>query len=139
LIYRLILILHSFYCSFCIKTLTKNTQQVTNTTVKLYEEYTRGRGKLKKTDTYLISELEIGGSFMVYPEDKKEFPFTITYNNALSEMDKLQSKGGLKGAFAGMAKKARGVKSKFYIEAESEIAGTALNPFDKVEVIWDRL
>lgn len=117
---------------------TKNTQQVLNTTIRLSEEYSRGRGKTKKTDTYMIAELEINGSFMVYPEDIKEIPFTLTFNNVESEMDKLQSKGGLTGALAGMAKKAKGVKSKFIVEAESDIAGTALNPFDKTEVLWTR-
>jgi len=115
---------------------TKNTQQVTNTSVKLYEEYSRGRGKTKKIDTYLITELKISGSFMVYPEDVKEIPFELTFNNVQSEMDKLQSKGGFTGALAGIAKKAKGVKSTFYVEADSEIAGTAFNPFDKVPVVW---
>jgi len=117
---------------------TKHTQQVTSTIIRLYEEYSRGRGKTKKTDTYLISELEISGSFMVYPEDAKEIPFTLSFNNAQSEMDKMQAKGGITGGFAGMAKKAKGVSSKYYLEAESDIAGTALNPFDKKEVIWTR-
>lgn len=117
---------------------TKNTQQVVNTTVRLYEEYSRGRGKTKKTDTYMIAELEISGSFMVYPEDIKEIPFKITFNYVESEMDKIQSKGGFSGVLAGMAKKAKGVKSKFIVEAESDIAGTALNPFDKAEVLWTR-
>jgi len=115
---------------------TKNTQQVTNTTIKLYEEYSRGRGKKQKTDTYLIAELEINGSFMVYPEDIKELNFKLNFENIQSEMDKMQSKGGFSGVLAGFAKKAKGVTSKYFIEAESDISGTALNPFDKLEVLW---
>lgn len=117
---------------------TKNTQQVLNTSIKLYEEYSRGRRKAKKTDTYLIAEIEIGDSFMVYPEDVKEVPFKLTFQYVQSEMDKIHSKGGFSGALAGMAKKAKGVQSKYFVEAESDISGTALNPFDKVEVKWIR-
>ncbi len=117
---------------------TKNTQQVLGTTIKLYEEYTRGRRKAKKTDTYLIAEVEISDSFMVYPEDIKEVPFKLTFNYVQSEMDKIHSKGGVTGALAGFAKKAKGVQSKYFVEAESDISGTALNPFDKVEVKWTK-
>jgi len=117
---------------------TMNTQQITETQIVLIERYTRGRRKGKKTDEYELGRIELDDSFMVYPEEVKEIPFQLPFEMLKSNADRKQERGGLGGLMASTMKSLSNVQSEYRIEAESKVAGTALNPFDKKVVVFNR-
>ncbi len=119
-----------------IKFTTMNTQQILGIKIRMYERYTRGRGKTSKSDEYLLGEILLDETFMVYPEEEKVINFKMPFKLEKSAMDRMQDKGGLSGFFASVAKKSKGIQSEFRLEAEAEVAGTALNPFDKHIIVW---
>lgn len=121
-----------------IKYSTMNTQRILTTKVKIYELYTRGRGKKKKTNEYLLGEVLLSDAFMVYPEEEKLVSFKLPFKLEKSEMDRMQDRGGFMGSFASIAKKTRGVKSEYKLVAEAEVAGTALSPFAESKIVWKR-
>lgn len=117
---------------------TMNTQRITETQIILIERYTRGRRKNKKTDEYELGRIELDEAFMVYPEESKEIPFELPFNILKSKADQKQERGGISGLMAATMKSLSNVKSEFRIEAESRVAGTALNPFDKKRINFAR-
>ena len=117
---------------------TMNTQQILGINLKVYERYSRGRRKSKKTSEYLMGETDLDYSFMVYPEEDKIIQFSLPYRIIKSEMDKMADRGGIRGSLAALAKKSRGVTSEYFIVAEAKVAGTRLNPFDKQVIVWGK-
>lgn len=117
---------------------TMNTQQITETQVVLIERYTRGRRKNKKTDEYELGRIELESTFMVYPDEPKDIPFELPFQLLKSKADQKQERGGFGGIMASTMKSFSNVKSEYRIEAESKVAGTALHPFDKKMVIFNR-
>lgn len=117
-----------------LKFTTKSESVVKGITVKIIEKYSRGRGKEKLVDEYTIAQLEIEDSFVISPEEIVEVPFTIEYEKALSEIDKIARDNTLSRPFIGLAKWIRKVKSSYTILAEADVDGTTLDPFAKQDV-----
>ncbi|MEM7105891.1 MAG: sporulation protein [Bacteroidota bacterium] len=115
---------------------TMNTQQIRYIKIALIEKYTRGRRKNKRIDEYLLGEIELEESFMVYPEEEKFIDFELSFSLVMSNMDAKQHRGGLGGGVAQFLKWTAGAKSEYRIEAEAKVAGTALSPFDKKPVTF---
>ena len=117
-----------------LKFTTKTKGKVNGISIKLIEKYSRGRGKSKLVDEYTVALLAMNDSFEITPEEIIEIPFSMEYEIALSEMDKIQ-KGSLLGRpIIGLAKFIKQVKSEYSVVAEADVQGTTLNPFDKVLV-----
>ncbi len=114
-----------------LKFTTKSESVVKGITVKIIEKYSRGRGKDKLIDEYTIAQLELSDSFVISPEEIVEVPFSIEYEIALSEMDKMAKESILKRPLISLAKFIRKVKSEFTLIAEADVDGTTLNPFAK--------
>jgi hypothetical protein len=114
-----------------LKFTTKSESVVKGITVKIVEKYYRGRGKDKLVDEYTIALLELSDSFVISPEEIVEVPFSITYEKAMSEMDKMAKDSILKRPFVSLAKFIRKVKSEYTLVAEADVDGTTLNPFAK--------
>ena len=117
-----------------LKFTTKSESVVKSITVKIVEKYSRGRGKNKLIDEYTIAQLELDDSFVISPEEIVEVPFSIEYEIALSEMDKMAKESLLSRPLISVAKWIKKVKSTFTLVAEADVDGTTLNPFVKEEV-----
>ncbi len=110
---------------------SKNEQTVESIHFGFVEKYTRGRRKKKLIDEYNLASEVIEGPWTINPEEELHIPFSIPFDLIHSEMDRMASKNFVLGTFIGFAKKIKGVKSQYRLEAEAIVIGTKLNPFDK--------
>lgn len=111
-----------------------NSQTVKRVNVKLVEKYTRGRRKEKVTDEYELGYLVINEEVEVPAEQMVELDFLLQFKTIKSDMDELEDKNFVLGPLVKTAKWIRGVNSEYRVEAEAEVKGTALNPFDKKNI-----
>jgi len=109
-----------------------NDQTVNGISLKLVEKYSRGRRKNKLVDEYKLGSLEISETFEVIAEEELIVPFELPFNIVRSDMDDLEKKFILFIPFVKTAKMIKGVKSEYRVEAEADVKGTKLDPFDKV-------
>jgi len=117
-----------------LKFTTKTKGKVKNVNIKLIEKYSRGRGKSKLVDEYVIANLDMNDSFEILPEEVVEIPFSMNYEIALSEMDRMQQDNIFSRPFISLAKRIKSVKSEYTVVVEADVQGTTLNPFDKAVV-----
>lgn len=117
-----------------LKFTTKTKGKVNKIIIKLIEKYSRGRGKSKLVDEYTVAMLEMNDSFEITPEEIVEIPFSMNYEIAMSEMDRMQKENFISRPFITLAKFIKSVKSEYTVLVEADVQGTTLNPFDK-EVI----
>ena len=117
-----------------LKFTTKTKGKVNKINIKLIEKYSRGRGKTKLVDEYTVAMLEMNDSFEITPEEIVEIPFSMNYEIALSEMDKMQRDNFISRPFISLAKFIKSVKSEYTVMVEADVQGTTLNPFDKAIV-----
>ncbi|MDQ3015580.1 MAG: sporulation protein [Bacteroidota bacterium] len=110
---------------------TMNTQKVKKIKLVLTEKYSRGRFKNKLIDQYKIAEIEQAEDIIVPADEPIEIDFSLPFNIVKSDMDELGDKNIVFRKIVNAAKLAKNVKSEYFLEAEAEIEGTALNPFDK--------
>jgi sporulation-control protein spo0M len=113
---------------------TKSEQEVVSYTVKMYEEYTTGRGNEKKTKQYELGKIKIPESFVIKPGDVKEFNFSLPFTLLKSSNDELIEKGGALGALGKMASFASNEASKYFVDADVDVKSAALDPSDKKEI-----
>lgn len=109
-------------------------QTVTKITFKLIEKYSRGRRKSKLSDEYLLAESDLNKLVEVREDAPVEIDFEVAFDLVKSPMDQLGERNFLTRGLAWTAKKIKGVKSEYRLEAEADVVGTALNPFDRQEV-----
>lgn len=112
-----------------------HSQVVTKVKVVLIEKYSRGRGKEKRVDEYELGNLELQEDIQVVAGEEVDVEFTLKYKLVRSEMDELEKSNFLLAPLVKAAKSLSAVKSEYRIEAEAKVKGTALNPFDRKEVI----
>ena len=117
-----------------LKFTTKTKGKVNKINIKLIEKYSRGRGKSKLIDEYTVAMLEMNDSFEITPEEIVEIPFSMDYEIALSEMDKMQKDNVLSRPLISLAKFIKAVKSEYTVVVEADVQGTTLNPYDKALV-----
>jgi hypothetical protein len=111
-----------------------NTQMVKHLKLTLTEKYTRGRFKNKLADLYKIAEVELNDHIEVPADVPIDVDFRLPFTLVKSDMDELADKNLVLKKMVNTAKFLKNVKSEYMLEAEAEIEGTALNPFDKKEV-----
>lgn len=114
---------------------TMTESVVESVALKLIEKYTRGRGDSKLINDYVIGFLELDERVYLKKNDVAEIPFELPFTIHESDMDKIENKNFLYGGLIKAAKKLKGVRSEFRIEAEANVTGTKLNPGCKVELI----
>ena len=112
---------------------TMNNQAVNSLRIGLYERYTRGRRGNKKTEEILLGEIAIKENIQVLADEPLEIPFTLVFKRSLSQVDSL-TRIPIAGKIAEVAKWIAGATSEFYVVAEANVKGTALQPFDKVAI-----
>lgn len=108
-----------------------NPQTVTAIKVALVERYSRGRGKEKLVDEYELGSINQKKNIKVIADEPIEIDFTLPFSMIKSEMDQFQDKNFVYSGVAAAAKYFNGVKSIYRIEAEANVKGVALSPFDK--------
>lgn len=108
-----------------------HAQQVKAFKVLLIEKYSRGRKEEKLTDEYEIGQIYIEKEIDIPANGFVDVKFQLPFKVTDSEMDTIQSKNIFTGTFIKALKYWEGVKSEFRVEAEAEVIGVALNPFDK--------
>jgi hypothetical protein len=113
---------------------TMHTQKVKSIKVTLTEKYSRGRWKNKLADLYKLAEIELVEDIIVPADDPLEVDFELPFTLVKSEIDEIGDKNFVFQNVVNAAKFLKNVKSEYTIEAEAQIEGTALNPFDKKEV-----
>ena len=113
---------------------TKSEQEVKEIEVKIFEEYTTGRGDDKKTKTFTLGEMKIPAGYTLKPGDSKEIPFSLPFSVIKSNNDNLKDKGGVLGALGKMGSFADNEKSAFFVEADADVKAAALDPSDKKEI-----
>jgi hypothetical protein len=110
---------------------SKNPQVVAEIKVVMIERYTRGRGKEKLVDEYMMGKIEMKQRFEVPADDVLSVEFTLPFQREKSAIDEFEVKNFLSSGIAKMARMISNVHSEYRIEAEVKVEGTVLNPFDK--------
>ncbi|MGB3798574.1 MAG: hypothetical protein WA952_02095 [Lewinella sp.] len=111
---------------------SKHPQTVTAIKVVMVEKYSRGKDEGQLVDEYELGRQVITDSIPVPGEGVPvELNFRIAFSPIPSPMDEFGSRNPLFGGLAWAAKRLRGVNSEFRIEAEAQVQGVGLNPFDK--------
>lgn len=113
----------------------KNDEEVENIRIKLIEKYTRGRGKNKLIDEYVMADETFHQPYEVEAELDFEIPFEITYEEMMSQMDQIQRKNFIFGGIVSAAKFFKKAKSTYRIEIEAKVKGTKFSPFVSQEII----
>ncbi len=111
-----------------------HVQTVTKIRITLTEKYIRGRWKSRLTDQYKIGEIELDEAIEVPAHEVIMMDFELPFTFVKSDMDEIADKNFVFRKLVDAAKTLKNVKSEFYLEAEAEVNGTALSPFDKQEI-----
>jgi len=114
---------------------TKHSQTVHSVRLRLMEKYSRGRRKNKLIDEYVLAEKTINTKLKIPENDSVDLDFELPFEMLKSKMDQFADKNIFTKNLAKVAKKMKGVRSEFRIEAEANVAGTALNPIDSKDVV----
>lgn len=109
-------------------------QTVTKIKITLTEKYIRGRFKNKLTDQYKLGEIELVEKIEVPAHEVILIDFELPFTIVKSDMDELGDKNFVFKKLVATAKALKNVKSEYYLEAEAEVNGTALSPFDKQQI-----
>jgi sporulation-control protein spo0M len=111
-----------------------HVQTVTKVKITLTEKYIRGRWKSRLTDQYKIGEIELDEDIEIPAHEVILMDFELPFTIVKSDMDELADKNFVFRKLVDTAKAFKNVKSQFFIEAEAEVNGTALSPFDKQQI-----
>lgn len=114
-----------------IELMSMNEEEVSHLHIKLIEKYARGRGKSRLIDEYVLGELQINQHIKIEANDIKEVPFSLKYDEVLSDMDELERRNFLFSGIAKVAKFAKKASSEFRIEVSAKVKGTKFSPFTK--------
>ena len=110
-------------------------QSVEGIRVRLIEKYKRGRRGNKLVDEYTLGEISVTREIAVPAHEYIEVEFTLPFKMVQSEMDQIEAINFMFKGLIKSAKMVKGVKSTYRIEAEADVRGTALNPFDTQELL----
>ena len=119
------------YVEGSVRFYSMHEQIVTRINIVLIEKFKRGRRKNKRIDEYKLGQIELNEEIIVPEHEEVSVEFNIPYELALSDMDKMEGRNFLLKGLIKSAKVLKGVKSEYRIEAEAQVKGTALNPFDR--------
>lgn len=112
---------------------SKEAQTVAAIKIVLIERYARGRDPERRIDEYLLGELVLDKAIEVPAnEEPIEVPFLLPFSRQNSPVDEFGDQNLLFGGLAWVARKTRNVTSQYRLEAEADVKGVGLNPFDKV-------
>lgn len=112
-----------------------NPQVVYGIRIALIERYSRGRGEERLVDEYELGRTELEHTLRVLPGETRELPFSLPFQVVRSNVEVFGQKNFLYKGLSAIAKKAHAVQSEYRVEAEAQVEGVALNPFDKKAIL----
>ena len=114
---------------------SKNASEVVAVHIVMIERYSRGRKDEQRIDEYELGKVILDEPFTV-PADGEviERDFILKFQQMSAPIDEFADRNPFNAGLAWMAKRMRRVKSTFRIEAEAQVKGVALNPFDKKSI-----
>jgi sporulation-control protein spo0M len=107
---------------------SQSNQRIEKLTIRLIENYKRGRNDSKLINDYLLGSLELDIDIEIEKDEKREFDFKLAFHKMKSEMDRMQDKVFIVKPLIWLAKKLKNVKSTYRLEASANIKGTRLHP-----------
>ncbi len=110
-------------------------QYVQGIRIALIERYSRGRGQERLVDEYELGRTEITHRLEVLPGETRELPFELPFELLQSNIERFGRKNFLYKGLSQIARKANAVESEYRVEAEAQVEGVALNPFDKKNLL----
>lgn len=110
-------------------------QKVTRLRIKVIERYKRGRGKETLTDEYTIGIIELDKEIHITAEEPLTVDFSVPFKITKSDMEELGERNFLLKGIVSLAKTAYKARSEYRVEAEVEVDGVALDPFDKRPIL----
>ncbi|MGB3547264.1 MAG: sporulation protein [Saprospiraceae bacterium] len=117
-----------------VRLFSKNAQTVTAVRLVLIERYRRGRGEEQLVDEYELGRFTLTEQLEVPAEGEIERAFSLPFSRPVSEVDEFGQRNAVFGGLAWAARKLRNVSSEYRLEAEAQVRGVALNPFDRQEL-----
>lgn len=114
---------------------SKDSEVVESISIKIIEKYSRGRGKNKLIDEYLMTNDVINQQYVLEPESILEIPFRVDITEKVSRMDEIERSNFLLGGIVKTAKFIKRAKSTYRIEIEANVKGTKFSPFATREFI----
>lgn len=105
--------------------------------LKFIERYHRGRNENKLIDEYELGALVLADPISIKRNQEIKVPFTLNYNDVLSEVDKFANENIFNKGLAFIAKSLKGVKSEYRLIAKAKVRGTNLDPIVKKMVILE--
>ena len=115
-----------------IRLTSKHPQTVTAIKVVMVEKYSRGKEAGQLVDEYELGRQVITDNITVPGEGiPVEVNFRIPFTPIPSPVDEFGERNPVFGGLAWAAKRLRNVRSEYRIEAEAQVQGVGLNPFDK--------
>jgi len=109
---------------------SKGEKHVLKLVYKFVMMKTTGRGEDKKTKEFVLSQSLMNDPFDMKTGETKTLDFAITY--ALET--RLKDQAGMLGTVGKIGAFAVGEKEEYFVVAECDVKGTALDPSDKIEV-----
>lgn len=114
-----------------IKIQSMHTQTLTEIRLVLIERFSRGRGEERLIDEYELGRKRILKTIEVQPEEEIIVSFKLPFEPLESDIDRWGNRNVVNQQLAKAARWFRKASSQFRVEAEAEVKGVALNPFDK--------
>lgn len=113
---------------------TKSDQEIIEIVIKVYEEFTSGRGEEKSTSEFDLGVLKLDNHFLISTGDQKEIQFSIPVNMSKSELTDMSEQSGVMGAIGKMGKFAASEKSSYFLQANVDVKSAVLDPTEKKEI-----
>jgi hypothetical protein len=109
---------------------SKGDKQILKLAHKFVMRKTTGRGEDKKIKDFTLAQVIREEPFEIKTGESKTLEFSIPYSLERG----LKDQGGVLGAVGKFGAFAAGEKEEYFIVAECDVKGTALDPSDQVEV-----
>ncbi len=101
---------------------------ITEVSFELYEIYTTGYFKSKKTEQFLVEEIKIPLNLIISAGEKRVQAFRIPFDPIKSVIDRWGEKNFITKGISSIAKLSKGVKSSYLLTAVVKSKGTGLHP-----------
>lgn len=114
-----------------VRLMSMHPQVVTAIKIVMIERYSRGRGEERLVDEYQLGSITLTEEISVPAQTIVERPFTLPFSKLESEVDEFGRKNLLSAGIARAARWVNQVSSEYRLEAEAQVKGVGLNPFDR--------
>jgi hypothetical protein len=109
---------------------SKGDKQVLKLAYKFVMKKTTGRGEDRKVKDFTLAQVIREEPFEIKTGESKTLEFSVPYSLEKS----LKDQGGVLGTVGKIGAFATGEKEEYFVVAECDVKGTALDPSDQVEV-----